>query len=110
MRTVHLVTIAAGNYLPKVRVLFRSVREHHPDWKLHVVIADVAREETALASVGHDEVHYLADLGIPNWRRWAFGHSLIELATAMKPFALRRVLARPDCKAAIFMDPDIAVF
>jgi hypothetical protein len=110
MRTIHLVTIAAGNYIPKVRVLFQSVRKHHPDWKLHVVISDEGDHDAALARVGHDEVHYLAELGIPNWRRWAFGHALIELATAMKPFALRRLLARPDCQAAVFLDPDIALF
>jgi hypothetical protein len=110
MRTIHLFTIAAGNYLPKVRVLFHSVRKWHPDWRLHVVIADTPRDPKALAALGHDEVHHLPELGIPNWRRWAFGHTLIELATAMKPFALRRLLTRPDAKAVIFLDPDIVLF
>lgn len=110
MRGIHLYTIAAGNYLPKVRVLFQSVRRWHPDWKLHLFVADRPLDPAALASTGHDEVHSLGDLGIADERRWAFRHALIELATAMKPFALRRLLMRPDCAAAIYLDPDIALF
>ncbi len=110
MRRIHLFTIVAANYLPKARVLFQSVRRRHPDWRLHLVIADRPDTAPALPGGEHDEVHTLADLGIPDWQRWAFGHSLIELATAMKPFALRRLLTRPDCSAAIYLDPDIVVF
>lgn len=110
MRRIHLYTIAAGNYLPKVRVLFESVRRKHPEWVLHLFVADRPRTLSALETVGADEVHHLPDLGIADWKRWAFRHALIEVATAMKPFALRRLLMRPDCAAAIYLDPDIVLF
>jgi len=106
---VHVFTSAAANYQPKVRALFASVRRVRPDWRLHLILAD-RRPPQGLADTGADEVHDLADLGIPAWRSWAFCHSLVELATAVKGFALARLLARPDCDAAIYLDPDVVVF
>ncbi|MGE3335311.1 MAG: hypothetical protein AB7I36_16825 [Rhodospirillaceae bacterium] len=110
MSETHVFTIAAANYLPKVRVLFQSLRRIHPDWRLHLALADEPNNPLAPHHVAADEVHSLNELAIPNWRPWAFGHTLIELATAMKPFMLRRLLRRPRCKSVIYLDPDIVVF
>lgn len=110
MTEIHAYTVAAANYLPKVRVLFESLRRVHPDWKLHLALADARDERVPEAGVSADEVHYLDELGIPDWQPWTFGHTLIELATAIKPFVLRRLLRRPRCHAVIYLDPDIAVF
>ena len=109
MKTVHVFTVAAGNYLPKARVLLASLRRHHPDWRLHFAVSDASPPPDAIAGLGADEIHQLDSLGIPNLRRWAFSHTLIELATAIKPFVLKKLLARDDCEAAIYLDPDIAV-
>jgi hypothetical protein len=110
MTETHAFTVAAANYLPKVRVLFESLRRTHPEWKLHLALADAPGARVREVDVAADEVHYLDELGIPDWRPWAFGHTLIELATAIKPFVLRRLLRRPQCHAVIYLDPDIAVF
>ncbi len=109
MKTVHVFTVAAGNYLPKARVLLASLRRHHPNWRLHFAVSDASPPPDAIAGLGADEIHPLDSLGIPNLRRWAFAHTLIELATAIKPFVLKKLLARDDCEAAIYLDPDIAV-
>lgn len=109
MKTVHVFTVAAGNYLPKARVLLASLRRQHPDWRLHFAVSDAPPPAEALAGLGADEIHQLDQLGIPHLKRWAFCHSLIELATAIKPFVLKKLLARDDCAAAIYLDPDIAV-
>ncbi len=109
MKTVHVFTVAAGNYLPKARVLLASLRRHHPNWRLHFAVSDASPPPDAIAGLGADEIHPLDSLGIPNLRRWAFSHTLIELATAIKPFVLKKLLARDDCEAAIYLDPDIAV-
>ncbi|WP_156467011.1 MULTISPECIES: glycosyl transferase [unclassified Phenylobacterium] len=106
---MHLFTSAAANYQPRVRALFASLRRVRPEWRLHLVLAD-RPSGSELEATGADEVHHLADLGVPAWRSWAFCHSLVELATAVKGLALARLLARPDCDAAIYLDPDIVVF
>lgn len=111
MPTVHVFTSAALNYAPKARVLFDSVRRWHPDWRLHLALADAPEmADAAKAATGADEVHVLPDLQIPAWRAWAFGHSLMELATAIKPWVLTRILERADCAGALYIDPDVAVF
>ncbi|MET0274484.1 MAG: hypothetical protein ABW360_15970 [Phenylobacterium sp.] len=107
---VHVFTSAAANYLPKVRLLFESLRRLHPEWDLHLALADAMPPADAFAGLPPHEPHQIADLGIPEWRAWAFCHSLMELATAIKPFLLRRLLARPGCKAVIYLDPDVVAF
>lgn len=109
MKNVHVFTICAGNYLPKARLLLASVRRRHPGWRLHFAVSD-APPHAALADLGADEIHTLDSLGIPNLRRWIFSHALIELATAIKPFVLKKLLARDDCDAVIYLDPDTVVF
>lgn len=107
MMRIHVFTSAAANYLPKVRALFASLRRIRPQWRLHLALADASER----APAGWDaDIHTLEDLAIPDWRGWAFCHSLIELATAIKPFALKRILERDDCDAAIYLDPDVVVF
>lgn len=107
---IHAFTVAAGNYAPKVRALLASLRRHHPEWRLHFAVSDDALPEAVSDGFEVDEIHPLSSLGIPNLKRWVFCHSLIELATAIKPFVLKKLLAREDCDAVVYLDPDIAVF
>ena len=37
---LHVYTSAAVNYLPKVRILCRSIRRHHPEAVIHLALAD----------------------------------------------------------------------
>jgi len=107
---LHVFTCAAVNYLPKVRILCRSLRQHHPEAVIHVALADERPAWLDLAGEPFDSVLEIRDLGIPDWRRWTFQHSIVELATAIKPFALRRLLDLPDCRTVLYFDPDIALF
>ena len=106
---VHVFTSAAANYLPKVRRLFASLERVRPAWRRHLVLAD-RPPAGGVPEVGAHEVLTPPDLGIPAWPVWVFCHDLIELATGVKAFALSRLLERPDCDAAIYLDPDIVVF
>ena len=109
-KKVHVFTSAALNYIPKARVLFDSVREHHPDWVLHLALADELRGEIDLSREPFDHLITLDALEIPHCRAWAFTHAIVELATAIKGFALQKLLRRPDCGHVIYLDPDIVVF
>ncbi|HEY6044794.1 MAG TPA: glycosyl transferase [Nitrosospira sp.] len=110
MSQIHVFTSAAFNYIPKVRMLFQSIREHHPEWKLHLALADELRPEIDLSAEPFDDVMSISTLDIPSWRGWAFCHTIVELATAIKPFALAKLLKRPDASKVIYLDPDIVVF
>ena len=50
MTQVHVFTSAAFNYIPKVRMLFNSLREHHPEWRLHLALADELRDNIDLST------------------------------------------------------------
>jgi len=110
MSEVHVFTSAAYNYIPKVRLLFQSLRKYHPEWRLHLALADEKREGIDLSDEPFDEVVALEDLDIPNWRGWAYCHSIVELATAIKPFMLAQLLKREGTQKVIYFDPDMVVF
>lgn len=110
MSDIHVFTSAAFNYIPKVRMLFQSLRQHHPEWRLHLALADEMRPNIDLSHEPFDEVWAASDLGIPDWRGWAFCHAIVELATAIKPFMLARLLKLQGCQKVIYLDPDTVAF
>ena len=110
MSRIHVFTSAAGNYLPKVKVLFDSLAVHHPEWHRHLLLVEDWPEAQCAAVALDAELHQPRDLDIPDWRPWAFCHSMVELCTAVKPFMLKQLLAREDCDAVVYLDPDICVF
>ena len=107
---IHVFTSAAGNYLPKVKVLFDSLAEHQPEWQRHLLLVEDWPEPEVAVVPLEAEIHQPRDLGIPDWRPWAFCHSMVELCTAVKPFMLKQLLEREDCDAVGYLDPDICVF
>lgn len=108
--SLHMFTCAAVNYLPKVRILCRSIKQYHPEAVVHLALAD--RKPDWLSEEGEpfDSILAINDLGIPDWRAWSFKHSIVELSTGIKPFALRRLLDRPGCKTVLYFDPDMVLF
>lgn len=110
MSEIHVFTSAAFNYIPKVRMLFQSLRQLHPEWRLHLALADELRPNVDLSQEPFDEVWAAADLYIPSWRGWAYCHTIVELATAIKPFMLAHLLKQPGCKKVIYLDPDTVAF
>jgi hypothetical protein len=108
--TLHIFTCAAVNYLPKVRILCRSIRAHHPEAVIHLALADERPGWLKAEGEPFDSILDIADLGIPDWRPWTFTHSIVELSTAIKPFALKHLLALPDCATVLYFDPDMVLF
>jgi hypothetical protein len=107
---LHVFTSAAVNYLPKVRALCRSIRKHHPEAMIHLALADERPAWLTPEGEPFDSVLEIGSLGIPDWRPWSFMHSIVELSTAIKPFALKHLLSRPDCGSVLYFDPDMVLF
>lgn len=104
---LHIFTSAAVNYIPKVHLLTDSIKKFHPEAKIHLALADERPANVDLSMF--DSVWSPADLGIENWRQWAFGHAIVELATAIKPFVLEKLLAN-DGDRVLYMDPDTVLY
>jgi hypothetical protein len=108
--TLHIFTSAAVNYLPKVRVLCRSIKRHHPEAMVHLALSDERPAWLTPEGEPFDSILEMSGLDIPALRGWTFMHSVVELSTAIKPFALQKLLARDDCRAVLYLDPDMVVF
>lgn len=110
MPTIHIFTSAAFNYIPKVRLLAQSVKKFHPDWHFHLALPEPMAQGQDLSAEPFDKVWPIDTLDIPHWKAWAFCHGLVELATAIKPFLLHKLLQEEKVEQVIYLDPDIVVF
>jgi len=100
-----LGSIVAKNYLPFARVLARSLREHHPQSRLVVLLADDLEDVDP-----GDELFTIvpvAELNVPDLRDLAFRAGQREFAIALKPYFLEWLLDRSN--SALFLDPDMLV-
>jgi hypothetical protein len=106
---VGVFTIASKNYLPYARVLFASLREHHPDFSRHLILCD--QPEGYFDPAQEDfEVVLAEDLPIERFRHMAFRYTVLELNTAVKPFAAQLLFEKHGLDALIYLDPDIKVY
>jgi glycosyltransferase involved in cell wall biosynthesis len=102
-------TVVARNYLAYARVLARSLEVLDDGSQLSVLVLD----DVEGAVVESDEpfaVLRLPDLDISarELHNMTVIYDVLELATAVKPWLLHRVLADDD--VACYLDPDIEVF
>ncbi|MBD5641882.1 MAG: glycosyltransferase [Desulfovibrio sp.] len=102
-------TSCVNNYLPKARVLAQSLKTHNPDWQFCLLLGEEPPEGFELAAWPFDRLLQFSQLGIPNYPGWSFGHSVVELCTAVKGYALNYFLEREAREKVIYLDPDIMV-
>lgn len=106
----HAFTSITTNYLPKARVLAASVKRLAPGMGFHLMLSDNPPPGFDLAEEPFDSVITLEDLDIPERRQWVFGHSVVELCTAVKGFAFQHLFDRIGAQKAFYFDPDMVVF
>ncbi|MFN0088275.1 MAG: glycosyltransferase [Blastocatellia bacterium] len=107
---VYAYTSANIHYLPKARLLCRSIKEHHPEFRFVLALVDGIPDWFDPRSEPFDEIIVAEDLAIENLDSWLFRHDVVELCTAIKPFAAAHLLARSDCSHALYFDPDMVLF
>jgi hypothetical protein len=98
------------SYLDRARVLFHTLRQHHPDWELVALITDRPPPGVSLdvAAENFDRVVWVEDLGIEGGPAWLFKHDVVEACTAVKgPFLHQACSSGAD--VAIYLDPDTAL-
>lgn len=107
---MHIFTSVTSNYIPKARVLAKSVKKYHPEAQFHLLLSD--RHPSwldAAASEHFDSIINIEELPIPNRQTWIFKHRLVELCTAVKGFGFQEIFRRYNPDKLIYLDPDIAV-
>lgn len=108
---MHFYTSVNINYLPKARILAKSVKQYCKDAKFSLVFSDVLPEEIKVENEPFDEIVTVRELGIPveNLDFWIYQHTVVELCTAVKGQAIVNFLEQGSEKV-VYLDPDIAVF
>jgi glycosyltransferase involved in cell wall biosynthesis len=101
-------TIVSRNYLHFALNLMDSVAAHLPGTRRVVVLCDDAAGVPALpAGV---ELIGIAELGIEHVDRMVVQYTILELNTAIKPFAFTHLFSRPGTERVIYFDPDIQLY
>lgn len=109
--TVQVFTSAALNYIPKVRILFKSLQKYHPDWTFNLLLIDKIPENFCLNDEDFKIITSVADLEIRDFVGWSFCHTITELSTAAKPWMLQKLLLNSGSGGkVIYLDPDTVVF
>lgn len=104
-----ICTIVSKNYLPYARVLADSFLKHN-NGEVFVLLVDrvdgyfdPAKEKFRLI-----EIEELKSL-IPDFEKFCFQYTILELNTAVKPFFLEYLFEKHDLKKLAYLDPDIDV-
>lgn len=108
----YLFTTCALNYYPNARLLAASAKAHLGDIKTVLMLADNYPSDLDFSDSDFDEVWPMSELeqDLHNHMAWVFGHSVMELATALKGFVLKKLLEREDCESVLFLDPDCEIY
>jgi glycosyltransferase involved in cell wall biosynthesis len=108
--TVYAFTSICLNYLPKALVLAQTLKQYNPQVRFCLLVNEPIPAGLLDSYDIFDEVATIDDLDIPDKQAWIFGHSVVELSTAVKGYFMLDLLKRPECATAFYFDPDIAVF
>lgn len=103
-----IVTIVSNNYLHFARTLMESVARHHPGAARYCVIVDTDMAPAA-AVAGEFEAISLDRIGLPFGDEFTFQYTILELNTAVKPWALEHLLDRGH-QQVLYIDPDIYLY
>lgn len=107
--TTAIFTIIAKNYLAHARVLMESIRRQHPDLLRIVILVDEV-DGCFDPAKEHFEVVLSSEFKLPSSRWFHFKYSILELSTAVKPYACEYLFQRYHLKKLIYLDPDIKTY
>ena len=100
-----IVTIVSNNYLHFARTMLQSAKQHHPEHALCCVIVDQDLQYAAAHSAEFEAISY-EKLGLPLGEEFLFQYNILELNTAVKPWAISYLFER-GYDQVIYVDPDI---
>ena len=101
-------TSCSINYLAKARVLANTLKENHPDASIVLCMNDDIPEWFNECNEPFDAVWTPQDLGYSE--DWIFKHNIMELCTAVKGRALKRLLNNFKADIYAYFDPDVCIY
>ncbi|MDS4021627.1 MAG: glycosyl transferase [Candidatus Competibacter sp.] len=108
-QTVHLFTSITANYLPKARVLAHSAKRQAADVRFHLLLCDDYPPEADFAAEPFDSIINVTELPVPDLKSWLFGHTVVEMCTAVKALGFLEIVRRYQADKVFYFDPDIVI-
>ena len=108
---MHFFTSITASYIPRARILAKTLKMHNSNAIFHIVLSDNLPEEINWEAEPFDYIWYPEDfIPVENIKQWIFKHTLVELCTAVKGQAALHILKQTNAEKLVYFDPDIAVF
>ncbi len=108
-KEIACLTIVSKNYLACARVLCNSFLEHHPGASFFVLLVD--RNDGYIDPKSENfTLLELTDIDLPFPDVFPYQYNILELNTAVKPFALRHLFKEYGFQKLTYIDPDIMIF
>ncbi len=104
------ITIASKNYISLAVTLAESYKLHHPSNDFIIILVDRPNGMVPTEFVFGAEVIEISDLQIPDLGQFIYRYSIMELNTAVKPFALSHLFGTRNYETLLYLDPDIFAF
>ena len=104
------ITIISKNYFSYAQTLAKSYKKHHPTNDFIIILVDRREEIIPNKTSCGAEVIEVESLAIPDIDRLIYRYSIMELNTAIKPFALSWALGEREYQTVMYIDPDILIF
>jgi hypothetical protein len=102
-------TIVSKNYLHFARTLMESVRAQHPDWQRFVLLVDENRGDLDLSKEPFQTIE-VAELQLPDRKKFYFRYTILELNTAVKPWMFEWLFRHQHAEQVVYLDPDIYIY
>jgi glycosyltransferase involved in cell wall biosynthesis len=104
------ITIASKNYISLAITLAESYKLHHPENDFIIILVDQSENMTPKAFDCGAELVEISDLPIPDLGQFIYRYSIMELNTAVKPFALSHLFSTRNYETILYLDPDIFIY
>lgn len=107
---ITVFTSANNAYIPKASILVESLKKIYPDLFFICVLSD--KQDKDIDYTVFDQVLTVENLDIPveNLESWIFSHTTVELCTAVKPFAFKKIFKDRNPEYILYIDPDIVLY
>ncbi len=103
-------TICSNNYLSQAKVLSDSVYKYSRDsYDFYIILCDVLSDKIDYSEF-HASFIEVKDLGIDNFGWMADFYNIIELNTAIKPFAFKYLIKNYSPEFIHYLDPDTCTY
>jgi hypothetical protein len=109
---ITVVISSANNRFAQAVLCARSILRFHPNARFIVILSDVAKNKETLLSFlpEHSEIVEIKDLGIPNFKKFAFRYTIAELCSNVKTFGITYALKHYSSKKLLYVDGDFLFF